>query len=419
MKKTDKTMKILIVDDVAAAHLLYKHALKNDKYEIFDAERGRDALSLISKTNLDLVILDLDLPDMSGLEVLDEIRKSGNDVPVIILTAYGVKEYVVKAAAKGVNYYLIKPVELAFLRKRVEEVLSPVEKKYSKLKSSTKMLMESLAEIENDASMTEHVKELKKQIKEIASKLGDIEKEKKDETVTKDYFFNKEVVCPVCAADFFAINYKQKNFHFVRRDADFHEVYEGSYSPIMFDVWVCPECLYAAKKDDFGKIKVKEIELIAKGKEERKNIAGDIDFKEFRNYESARMSYLLAANCYDKIGYKNEYIGNLYLKSAWIAREKGKSEEEKKLIKESLKNFAKAEETGEGGRGALSELGFVYLMGELYRRVDDFVNAEKYFNKVIEQRDKTKEKDIVKMAATQFEQLKLERNKKKDEDDSL
>lgn len=44
MKKTDKTMKILIVDDVAAAHLLYKHALKNDKYEIFDAERGRDAL---------------------------------------------------------------------------------------------------------------------------------------------------------------------------------------------------------------------------------------------------------------------------------------------------------------------------------------------------------------------------------------
>lgn len=198
-------MKILIVDDVAAAHLLYKHALKNEKYEIIDAERGKDALAIIGKRDLDLVILDLDLPDMSGLEVLEEMRNSGNEVPVIMLTAYGTKEYVVKAAAKGVNYYLLKPVELGFLRKRVEEALSPAEseKKFIKIKNSTKLLMESLSELDGDAALSNHVDDLKNQIKEIVSKLGEIEKEKPvKHKVDTDSFFNKEVVCPVCASDF-------------------------------------------------------------------------------------------------------------------------------------------------------------------------------------------------------------------------
>ena len=75
------------------------------------------------------------------------------------------------------------------------------------------------------------------------------------------------------------------------------------------------------------------IGFIAKGKEERKNIAGDLDFKEFRNYESSKMSYLLAATCYDKIGYKNYYINEvesitdknnniIYQKSKYIRDEK-------------------------------------------------------------------------------------------------
>lgn len=419
MKKTEKVMKILIVDDVAAAHLLYKHALKNEKYEIIDAERGKDALAIIGKRDLDLVILDLDLPDMSGLEVLEEMRNSGNEVPVIMLTAYGTKEYVVKAAAKGVNYYLLKPVELGFLRKRVEEALSPAEseKKFIKIKNSTKLLMESLSELDGDAALSNHVDDLKNQIKEIVSKLGEIEKEKPvKHKVDTDSFFNKEVVCPVCASDFQAVNYKAKSFKFIRRDADFHEVYEGGYSPIMFDIWVCPECLYAAKKDDFAKIKVKDIEKIVRDKNDRIKLADGINFREFRNYRSAKISYILAAKCYEKIGFDYEYVANLYLRSAWIAREEKSTSEEKNYIKLSLSYFQKMIENKAIDTTLFPETTIYYLMGELYRRVGDFENGEKSFKLVIDSENKDRDKNIVKMAAVQYEQLKLERTKSGNED---
>jgi uncharacterized protein len=418
MKKTHKVMRILIVDDVPAAHLLYKHALKRENYEIYDAERGKEALSIINKTELDLIILDIDLPDISGLEVLEELRKTNKEIPVIILTAYGIKDYVIKAASKGVNFYLVKPVELAFLRKRVEDVLNPDEGKFIQIKASSRVLMESLSEFEHDENMSENVKELKSQIKEIASKLGEIEKNKKTEKgVTEDKFFTKEVICPICANDFKGVNYKQKSFKFLNKESDFHEVFEGG-NPIMYDIWVCPNCHYAAKKEEFSKIKVKEIEKITNSRLERIRVGKGIDFIKIRDYESSIASYKLAILCYEKMESRIGDIGNLYMKMAWIAREKKKKDDEQKYLKIAIEKFEEAIENKENFAGQLSEIGNTYLMGELYRRVGKYDKAEEYLKTVIESEAGAKEKNILKMAAAQYEQLKLERTQKGNEDNS-
>lgn len=417
MKKSQKVMRILIVDDVPAAHLLYKHALKQDNYEIFDAERGKEALSIIHKTDLDLIILDIDLPDISGLEVLEEVRKTNKEIPVIILTAYGIKDYVIKAASKGVNYYLVKPVELAFLRKRVEDVLNPDEERMIQIRSSSRVLIESLSEYEHDESMAVNVKELKNQIKEIASKLSDAEKRKKTESgKVEEMFFTKEVVCPVCAGDFKGISYKQKSFKFLKRESDFHEIFDGG-SPIMHDIWVCPHCFYAAKKEEFLKIKVKEIEKILSLKSVREKECKGIDFNKIRNYESSISSYKLASMCYEAMGYGTGYIGNLYLKMAWVAREKKKIDDELRYLEMAVSNFEAAVESGENFAGQLSKLAVEYLMGEIYRRIKNYKRAEEYFLGVIGKKDETREKNIVNMAESQYEQLKLERTKEVNEDD--
>lgn len=418
MRKSHKIMRILIVDDVPAAHLLYKHALKRENYEIYDAERGKEALSIINKTELDLIILDIDLPDISGLEVLEELRKTNKEIPVIILTAYGIKDYVIKAASKGVNFYLVKPVELAFLRKRVEDVLNPDEGKFIQIKASSRVLMESLSEFEHDENMSENVKELKSQIKEIASKLGEIEKNKKTEKgIIEDKFFTKEVICPICANDFKGVNYKQKSFKFMNKESDFHEVFEGG-SPIMHDIWVCPNCHYAAKKEEFSKIKVKEIEKITNSRLERIRVGKGIDFIKIRDYESSIASYKLAILCYEKMESRIGDIGNLYMKMAWIAREKKKKDDEQKYLNIAIEKFEEAIENKENFAGQLSEIGNTYLMGELYRRVGKYDKSEEYLKTVIESEAGAKEKNILKMAAAQYEQLKLERTQKGNEDNS-
>ena len=122
--------------------------------------------------------------------------------------------------------------------------------------------------------------------------------------------------------------------------------------------------------------------------------------------------------CYEAMEYGVGYIGNLYLKMAWIARERNKKDDEKMYLQLTVNNLEKALENKENFAGQLTELGTTYLMGELNRRIEDYEKAEKYFNKVIEVKNSTKEKSIVKLAEVQYEHLKLERTQKVNEDNS-
>ena len=114
--------KILVIDDEAELSGCIKSILEAD-YRVFTVFTGRDGLKLLSKENVSLVVLDYSLPDMNGLEILEKIRKE-NDIPVIMITAYGTKEVVLKSWRYRADYYFDKPFSLKDLREKVRELLA-------------------------------------------------------------------------------------------------------------------------------------------------------------------------------------------------------------------------------------------------------------------------------------------------------
>ena len=109
------SLTILIVDDEPnlphqLARFLGKHG-----YEVLTAADGHAGLRELQKNTVDLLLLDVRLPGMSGLEVLEEIRKTDHDLPVVMLTAYGDVQTAVHAMKLGASDYLIKGFDLAEL----------------------------------------------------------------------------------------------------------------------------------------------------------------------------------------------------------------------------------------------------------------------------------------------------------------
>ncbi|EJU9867265.1 sigma-54-dependent Fis family transcriptional regulator [Vibrio vulnificus] len=103
--------KVLLVEDSTSLAILYKQYVKDEAYDIFHVETGRDAIQFIERNTPQLVILDLKLPDMSGEDVLDWINQ--NDVPtaVIIATAHGSVDIAVSLMNKGAEDFLEKPIK--------------------------------------------------------------------------------------------------------------------------------------------------------------------------------------------------------------------------------------------------------------------------------------------------------------------
>jgi DNA-binding response OmpR family regulator len=106
--------RILVVDDEEGIRQLYKEELEEEGYEVELAERGEEALEKISKAKPDLVILDLRMPGMGGLEVLERIREQDKDLPVIICTAYG--EYKSDLTTWASDAYIVKSADLTELK---------------------------------------------------------------------------------------------------------------------------------------------------------------------------------------------------------------------------------------------------------------------------------------------------------------
>jgi CheY-like chemotaxis protein len=116
--------KILVADDDANIRLIFQTMLRRSGYEVVTASSGIQALELVLGEEPDLVILDIKMPDIHGLEVLSLIREAENDVPVIICSAFeGMKDdFVIKSS--HVYDYLVKPIDLKVLNAVVKKALA-------------------------------------------------------------------------------------------------------------------------------------------------------------------------------------------------------------------------------------------------------------------------------------------------------
>ncbi|MBX0328125.1 response regulator [Oscillochloris sp. ZM17-4] len=102
---------VLVVDDDPYVRDMLKHWLGSANYDVQFASLGREALTMVPKMNPDLVLLDVLMPDVDGLEVLDLLRSSGCDAAVVLTTAYGSERIAVNAMRRGADDYLRKPIQ--------------------------------------------------------------------------------------------------------------------------------------------------------------------------------------------------------------------------------------------------------------------------------------------------------------------
>lgn len=111
--------KVLLVEDSTSLAILYKQYVKDEPYDIFHVETGREAKQFIERTKPQLVILDIKLPDMSGEDVLDWINENNIQTSVIIATAHGSVNLAVNLIQKGAEDFLEKPINADRLKTSV------------------------------------------------------------------------------------------------------------------------------------------------------------------------------------------------------------------------------------------------------------------------------------------------------------
>lgn len=116
--------RILLVEDEPIVHRMLRGVLTLLGYEVVSAFRGLAAMKILERETVDLVILDKDLPDVSGTDVLLHLRRKNSGLPVIFMTGYRTEESVVLTNKLGVVAYLDKPFSSKDLEKSLRKAFS-------------------------------------------------------------------------------------------------------------------------------------------------------------------------------------------------------------------------------------------------------------------------------------------------------
>ena len=116
-------MRLLLIEDDAALRLGVARQLEADGYRVDQAADGEDGLFQASEYPVDLAIIDLGLPKMNGLTVVQRLRADGRTIPILILTARGSWQDKVVGLESGADDYLVKPFEYPELAARVKALL--------------------------------------------------------------------------------------------------------------------------------------------------------------------------------------------------------------------------------------------------------------------------------------------------------
>jgi two-component system response regulator HydG len=134
---------VLVVDDDGAHRLMLRTMLEEWRYAVLEAEDGKAALDLVRKGPMDLVLMDLRMPRMDGIEATSEIARYNPAIPIIIMTAYSSIPSAVEALKSGAYDYLTKPLDFEALRLAMERAL-----KHTHLEQENEELRRQLARLQ-------------------------------------------------------------------------------------------------------------------------------------------------------------------------------------------------------------------------------------------------------------------------------
>lgn len=124
---TDKK-RILITEDDEEMRSLLKDFFKEEGFETDSVSNGVDALQKLAKDHFDLIITDIRMPGLTGLDILPRLKKLYPDASVIVITAFGSEEVYRRSFERGATAYLEKPIHFSKLKELIHEMVSPKEK---------------------------------------------------------------------------------------------------------------------------------------------------------------------------------------------------------------------------------------------------------------------------------------------------
>ncbi len=161
---------LLFVEDEELLRAIYERILDKFVQRLYIAENGKEGLEMYKKCNPDLIITDIMMPVMDGLEMVQHIRNIDSVVKLVILSAYGEAEYFMDAIKIGVNSFLLKPVETKKLTGLVEELGKSIllEREVENQEIKRKEAEENLRNLneELERRIEERTRDLQKEIKE-------------------------------------------------------------------------------------------------------------------------------------------------------------------------------------------------------------------------------------------------------------
>jgi DNA-binding response OmpR family regulator len=111
---------VMIVEDDPATRRLYRFLLSNSGYVVIEAEDGVAALEQLQTKMVEVLITDMNMPRMGGIELVRTLRQNNNNIYVIMVTAFGTPDTEKHAFRAGVNEYLTKPFDFEELERRVQ-----------------------------------------------------------------------------------------------------------------------------------------------------------------------------------------------------------------------------------------------------------------------------------------------------------
>ena len=136
-----KNFNILVIDDEASQRDILTGYLKKKDYKIYSASSGKEGIEIVKSNTIDIILSDFKMPDLSGLDVLESIRKINPEISFVMITAFGTVEDAVKAMQLGAFDYISKPVDLDELDLLIERIIE-----HKNLKSENLLLKSQLKE---------------------------------------------------------------------------------------------------------------------------------------------------------------------------------------------------------------------------------------------------------------------------------
>lgn len=117
--------KILLVEDNSITQLLTKKLIEKHNAQCLIASSGNEALQMCQETNFDLIVMDINLPDMNGDMIAEEIRKFNKNIPILAFTAIHEEDYINKLISKGFNDCVSKPIDSKLFYEKIISLLKP------------------------------------------------------------------------------------------------------------------------------------------------------------------------------------------------------------------------------------------------------------------------------------------------------